>query len=103
MSSDLLIVYDNTVDRAIVTASSTVGTTAVASNLKNDIKGKIHRGYAGSVTYNLTWPVNQTIGAVAIPTTNVSANTVLTVQLYSDDAWSTQTYIGSSTALPILI
>jgi hypothetical protein len=99
MASDLLIVYDNAVDRATVSADSTAGSTAVASNLKNDIKGKIHRsGYTGSVEYKFTWPTNQIVGAVVVPMTNVSTAAILKVDLYSDDNWTTSIFTGSNSA-----
>lgn len=98
MPSDLLIVYDNAVDRmnSSSTASSTDGTTSV-NNLKNDVKGKIHRsGYAGSVSYSLVWDVNQTIGAVALPATNLPSDATVQVNLYSNN-----NYTGSVWSTPV--
>jgi len=89
MASDLLIIYDNAVDRATVTASSTSGTTAIVNNIKNDIKGKVHRANSTStVTFDFTWSSNQTIGAIAIPMINVSAAATMAVTVYSADNWT---------------
>lgn len=75
-TSSLLIIYDNAVDRASsISANNT--TAGSASNVQNDVKGKIHRG-TSPVTFTIAWSSNQPqIGAIAIPMANLPLNTTV--------------------------
>lgn len=80
----LRIIHDNAADRAAsLTASSTSGSLAAAYML-SDRKGEVHRSTGTSVTYTLTFSSAETIGAVALPATNLTAAATIRVRLYSD-------------------
>lgn len=81
---NLRIIHDNAADRAAsLTASTTAGSLA-ASLMLTDFKGQAHRSTSTSVTYTLTWPAGEAIGAVALPATNLTADATVRVRLYSD-------------------
>lgn len=99
--SNLKIVYDNAADRATTLVASTTSGTLAASNMQNDRKGQAHRSTGTTVVYDLTWSTNQSIGAVALPATNLSASATIRVQLYSDTAMTAQIAdSGTVTACP---
>lgn len=85
--ANLRIIHDNAADRGTLLASTTAGSLA-AANMLNDMKGQVHRSLGTSVTYTLTWPAGESIGAVALPATNLSASATNRVRLYSDAAGS---------------
>lgn len=80
---NIRILYDNVVATAALTASTTAGALA-ASNLLTDVKSAVHRSTGTSVIYTMTWSTVQTVGAVALPATNLTASATIRVQLYSD-------------------
>lgn len=82
--ANLRIIYDNTVDRATSIAASTTAGTLVASYMQNDRKGQAHRSTGTSVTYDLTWTAGITLGAVALPATNLTASATIRCRIYSD-------------------
>ena len=84
---NLRIIYKNIADTATISACSTAG-ILTASNMQNDIKGKVHRSTGLSVTYTLTWPTVQKLTAVCLPAHNLSQNAIITVNLYTDEAAS---------------
>ena len=86
---NLRILYDNVIAKAALTASTTAGALA-ASNLLTDVKSAVHRSTGTSVTYTMTWSAVQTVGAVALPATNLTSTATIRVQLYSDTAGVTQ-------------
>lgn len=85
---NLRILYDNVVAKAALTASTTAGALA-ASNLLTDVKSAVHRSTGTSVIYTMTWSAVQTVGAVALPATNLTSTATIRVQLYSDTAGAT--------------
>lgn len=85
---NLRIIHDNAADRATLTASTTAG-SLVASNMVTEIKSEVHRSVGTSVTYTLTWADGETIGGVALPATNLTADATIQVRLYSDVAATT--------------
>lgn len=107
MASDLCILYNNAADYATITANTTAGNTS-ADNLKNDIKGLVHKSTGASVVYSCTWSTAQTIGAIAFPAINANSGTTVSISIngsavvtgvtpftYTDiNAW----YTGSATA-----
>lgn len=87
---NLRIISDNAADRcASITASTTAG-TLVAGNLLTDLKGQVHRSTVNSVSYSASWAASESIGAVALPATNLTASATIRVRLYSDAAFTTQ-------------
>lgn len=86
---NLRIIYDNVANSSTLSASSTAGGLA-ASNMLTEVKAVVHRSTGTSVTYTMTWTTAQTIGAVALPATNLTSTATVRVQLYSDTAGATQ-------------
>ena len=86
---NLRILYNNALPGATLTASTTSGALA-ASNLLTDVKAAVHRSTGTSVTYTMTWSAAQTVGAVALPATNLTSASTISVQLYSDAAATTR-------------
>lgn len=81
---NLRIIHQNQADLATSISASTTSGALVAANMKTDRKIEVHRSTGTSVTYTLTWAAGVTIGAVALPATNLSAAATMRVRLYSD-------------------
>lgn len=98
--SNMRVVYDNVADSASeLTASNTTG-SLTAANLLTDLKGQVHRSTGTSVTYTARWTLNQRIGCVALPCTNLTASATMRVRLYSDSA-ATALVLDSGTVLAV--
>lgn len=82
---NLRLVHDNAADRAAITASTTAG-SMLAALMQTDVKGAAHRSSGGSVTYTLRWPGFESIGAIALPATNLSPMATIRVRLYDAEA-----------------
>lgn len=83
---NLRIIHDNVADRATsLTASVTAG-SLTAANMLTETKSDVHRSTTTSVTYTLTWANGETVAAVALPATNLTASATIQVRLYSDTA-----------------
>jgi hypothetical protein len=85
---NMRVISNNVADSATLSASTTSGALA-AANMLNEYKGRVHRATGTSVTYTLTWTALQSIGAVVLPASNVSAAATIRVRLYSDTAGTT--------------
>ena len=98
---NLRIIHDNAADRAAsLTASTTTGSLAAAYML-TDRKGEVHRSTGTSVTYTLTFSSAESIGAVVLPATNLTASATIRVRLYSDTGATTLlSDSGTVTACP---
>ena len=86
---NLRLIHDNAADRATSLAASTTAGALVAAYLQNDFKGQAHRSTGTSMSYTLTWTAGETVGAVALPATNLSASATIRVRLYSDTGGTT--------------
>lgn len=71
--NNLRIIYDNTINKASVTASSTAG-SLVASNLLSDIKSQVWRSTDTAPTLTFTWSAAQIIAGFALVFTNLTAS-----------------------------
>lgn len=80
--SKLRIVYNNAASRANVFSASTTAGSLVAGNMLTESKSEIHRSTSTSVTYNIQWPSNETVGNVTLPCTNLSSTATIRVRLY---------------------
>ncbi|OHE77797.1 MAG: hypothetical protein A3F67_08135 [Verrucomicrobia bacterium RIFCSPHIGHO2_12_FULL_41_10] len=76
------IVYNNALDRSTTLTASTTSGTLIAANMKTESKSEVHRSTGTSVTYTATWPSSETIGAVILPCTNLSATATIRVRVY---------------------
>lgn len=83
---NLRVIHINRADLATSLAASTTSGSLVASLMQSDRKGEAHRSTGTSVTYTLTWTAGTTIGAVALPATNLTAAATMRVRFYSDTA-----------------
>lgn len=81
--ANLRVVYNNSVDRATLSATAGVG-TLVAANLLTDIKSEVWRtgGAFGSIT--LTWTNSEVIGCVALPFCSLSPTAVMRVSGFAE-------------------
>ena len=80
--SNLRIIHANYADQATTLTASTTSGSLAASYMQTDLKGQAHRSTGTSVTYTLTWTNGVTLGAVALPATNLTAAATLRVRLY---------------------
>lgn len=83
---NLRVLHVNYADLATSLAASTTAGSLSADLMQNDRKGQAHRSTGTSVTYTATWTAGVSIGAVALPATNLSAAATIRARLYSDTA-----------------
>jgi len=79
---NLRVIHQNLADTATITANTTAG-TYVATNMQTDLKSQFHRTTGTTAVYTLTWTQPQTISAVVLPCTNLTASATIQVQLLS--------------------
>ena len=97
----LRLIHINRADQASTLTASTSASGFAASAMQNDRKGEAHRSTGTSVTYTLTWTGGTTLGAVALPATNLTSAATIRLRLY--DATSAGTLLadsGTVTACP---
>ncbi|MGW8391127.1 phage head spike fiber domain-containing protein [Pseudoduganella sp. HUAS MS19] len=78
--SNMRIVYDNAVSRAVLTASSTAGALAPA-NLQVDSKASVWRSVGKTARLTAVWPAAEEIAAVALPFCNLSPSATMRVRI----------------------
>lgn len=83
---NLRIIHANYADQATSLSASTTSGSLAAANMQTDRKGEVHRSTGTSVTYTATWTGGVSVGAVALPATNLSAAGTIRARLYSDTA-----------------
>jgi hypothetical protein len=83
--ANLRVVYNNSADRATLSATAGVG-TLVAANLLTDIKSEVWRTATTSASITLTWTNAELIGCVALPFCNLSATATIRVRGYTEVA-----------------
>lgn len=81
---NLRVIHRNDADQATSLTASTTSGSLAAAYMQTDLKGQAHRSTGTSVTYTLTWTGGVTLGAVALPATNLTSAATLRVRLYSD-------------------
>lgn len=81
---NLRIIHDNAADRADTLVASTTAGALAAANMQTDRKSEVHRSTGTSVSYTATWAGGVSIGGVALPATNLSAEATIRVRLYDD-------------------
>jgi hypothetical protein len=98
---NLRIIHANYADQTTSLTASTTSGALAASLMQTDLKGQAHRSTGTSVTYTLTWTGGVSIGAVALPATNLTSAATMRVRLY--DATSAGNLLldtGTNTACP---
>jgi len=83
---NLRIIHANYADQATSLAASTTAGALAAAYMQTDRKGEAHRSTGTSVTYTLTWTAGVSLGAVALPATNLTATATIRLRAYSDTA-----------------
>lgn len=97
----LRIIHRNDADQATSLTANTTSGALAAAYMQTDRKGEAHRSTGTSVTYTLTWTGGVTLGAVALPATNLTSAATIRVRLYSDTACTTLLQdSGTITACP---
>jgi hypothetical protein len=98
---NLRIIHANYADQATSLTASTTSGSLAASLMQTDRKGEAHRSTGTSVTYTLTWTGGVTLGAVALPSTNLTSAATMRVRLYSATSGGTLLLdTGTNTACP---
>lgn len=83
--NNIRIIYNNLIDGATLSASSTAGSLTVA-NLKTDQKGLVWRSVGTTATITAIWANSQTLNAVVLPFCNLSNTSTIRVRVFSDTA-----------------
>jgi hypothetical protein len=84
MAANIRIMYENLADTASsLIASSTAG-SLVASNLLSDIRTRVHRSTATTVSYTLQWPVAKIVNMAAVAFTNLTSTATMRVRCYTE-------------------
>ena len=83
---NLRIIHANYADQATSLAASTTAGALAAAYMQTDRKGEAHRSTGTSVTYTLTWTAGVSLGAVALPATNLTAAATIRLRAYSNTA-----------------
>lgn len=104
MANNLRVVYNNSADRAVLSASSTAG-TCVASNLQTDFKSEVWRSVytANSVqqeTITMTWAVGEIIGMVALAFCSLSSTASFRIKAYNLSTDTTPAYDATKLCCP---
>ncbi len=92
--ANLRMIYDNTADRAVLTASSEAG-ALVASNMLTEIKSEVWRSTGLLEHINVTWPTVETFAGVMCPFCNLTSLAMLRVRT-SDEVAATNLLLGSA-------
>ena len=96
--ANLRILYKNIANTATsLTASNTNG-SLVAANMLTEVKSQVHRSTGNFVIYTLQWSTDQRVNCVALPCTNLHANTIVTVTLKN----AASTTIAAASKSPVI-
>lgn len=79
--SNLRILHDNAIDRAVLTASSQAGALGPA-NLQRDERSAVLRAVGTNVTITATWPMPELIACMAPIRTNMNSSARMRVRGY---------------------
>lgn len=91
MQNNMRIVYDNLVDTASVSASSTAGSLSV-SNLKTNYKTQVWRSVGTSATLTVLFNEAEFISYVGLPFCNLTSDSTMQVRIYSDTSGTNLVY-----------
>lgn len=105
-SNNLRIIYNNVIDSSATLTSTSYSSGYDISNIKKDTKGVVWRSATSttSASINLTWASSQSISALILPYTNLSATATLRIRMYSDTALTALIYdSGVNIAVPAIL
>lgn len=101
--ANLRIIYDNAINKASVTASTTAG-GLVASNLLTDTKSQVWRSTDTAPTLTFTWASSQIVGGVALAFTNLTSSATIRARGYTETTDATPAFdTGAVVAVPSAI
>jgi hypothetical protein len=106
MANNLRVIFNNVADTATTITSTSTSSGYPLANTKKDTKGLVWRSVAAvtSVTIDLVWATAQTISAVVLPYTNLSATATMRIRLYSNNTFATLIYdSGTAVAVPAVL
>lgn len=86
--NNLRILYDNVIDSATLSASTTASGLAV-TNLQKELKGLVWRSTTTTATITATWTNAQTLNCVILPFCNLSSTATIQVKVYTNAADAT--------------
>ncbi len=81
--NNLRIIYDNVMDSATLSASSTAGALPV-TNLQRDQKGYVWRSTSTTATITATWTTSQTLSGIVLPFCNLTSSATIRVRLFTN-------------------
>lgn len=83
--NNIRILYDNVIDSATLTASTTTSGFPV-TNLQKEQKGFVWRSTTTSATVTAVWTSTQTLSAVVLPFCNLTSSSTIRIKLYTNAA-----------------
>lgn len=81
---NLRVLADNAIDSTSSLTASTSSGTLVASNLKDNRKGRVHRSTGVTLQYVAQWSVAKTINMVALAFTNLTPTATMQIRGYAN-------------------
>lgn len=102
--ANLRIIYKNVFDSYATASASNTNTNYPLINTLKDTKGLVWRSTTTSSTIDMTWSSAQTLSAVVLPFSNLSATATIRVRMYSDTGMASMVYdSGTVTAVPAVL
>lgn len=80
---NLRVIYNNAIDRAVLTASSTAG-SLVATNMQRDVKSAVWRSVGTTASVTATWTTAEVVGGVMLPFCNLTSLATIRVRGYTN-------------------
>lgn len=98
--NNLRIIYENAINKASVTASSTAG-SLIASNLLSDLKSQVWRSVGLAPTLTFTWTQAQIVAGFALVFTNLTSSATIRARGYTEETDTTPAFdTGFVSAVP---
>lgn len=93
--NNLRIIYDNVIDSATLTASTTASGLPV-TNLQLEQKGFVWRSTATTATITAVWTTAQTLSGVILPFCNLSNTATIQIKIYTNAADVTPVFTAAA-------
>lgn len=82
--SNLRIIYNNAMDRAVTTLASSTAGSLTTAHLLTDLKSDVWRSTSTTATLTVTWAASEAVGGVVLPFTNLTSTATMRVRGYAD-------------------
>jgi hypothetical protein len=89
-------IYDNAIDRATLSTTTTLVASMPITNLASDVKSKVCRSTTTSLAIKAVWASGESVGGVAIPFCNFSPTATMRAR-FSNEATATNRLLYSQT------